>query len=53
MEENKNGSYSFRLISKYRSVLMGVAILCVVLCHMSRSAEVHDVPASLLARILV
>ena len=46
----KNNDYS--LISKYRSVLMGIAILMIMFCHFDVAQSHHEMSVNSLARIL-
>lgn len=38
------------LISKYRSVLMGIAILMIMFCHFDVAQSHHDIPVNFIAR---
>ena len=44
-------SKDYSLISKYRSVLMGIAILMIMFCHFDVALSHHDMPVNSFARI--
>lgn len=48
-EENR---LNYGLISKYRPVLMGVAILLILFCHLQNVQNAHDLPHTRLAGLL-
>ena len=49
---NNNRQISFALISKYRAVLMGIAIIVVMFCHLDVAQKNHDIPVTTLASLL-
>ncbi len=52
MKEKSEGT-AFSLISKYRTVLMGVAILAILFCHASTSLRTHGMELTRLANWLI
>ena len=49
---NNTRQVSYTLISKYRAVLMGIAIIAVMFCHLDVAQKNHDIPVTTLASLL-
>ena len=49
---NTRDKPNYNLISKYRTVLMGIAIILIMFCHMDVAQTHNDIPSTSLARAL-